>query len=224
MENICSIDLTDRRTAEAKIKKGEGKRLAVILPGLNYGCDRPLLSGVSQLLSQRGDSVLELSFGYAKDEHFAALPESAQIEAIEQDGATILNWALEAFAPKKLTLAGKSLGTISMGGMAGRQMPAGTRALWLTPSLTGTSLLARMKTFGHDALSVIGSEDVSAEITRSEEYRQIAGLTNVEVPGMDHGWNHKDGDAATRKGLFTALAVVGNWLDSSVQLDKPGVM
>ncbi len=216
MKSSYSIDLTDQRSADARIKKGEDACLAVILPGVNYGCDKPLLSGVSKLLSQRGGSVLELSFAYAQDKHFAALPESAQIEAIEQDGATILNWALDRFAPEKLILAGKSLGTISMGGMVGRRMPAGTRALWLTPSLTGTPLLARMKAFGHSALSVIGSEDVSVSVTRSGEYRQIHGLTHVEVPGMDHGWHHADGDGATKQGLFTALEAVENWLGGTV--------
>ncbi len=224
MGNVHSLSLTDQRVAQARLVPGKTGRLAVILPGLAYGCDKPLLAGVSQLLARRGHGVLEISFGYRQDDHFGALPESAQIEAIEQDGAAILKWALNEYAPERLVLVGKSLGTVALGGMAGQAMPAQTRAVWLTPSLTGTPLLGRIRAFGHPALSLIGSDDVSAPLARAADYRQIAGLTHVEVPGLDHGWQHRDGEAATRKGLFIALALVENWLDSAAQLDKHGVM
>ena len=192
--------------------------LAVMLPGLNYSCQQPLLAGASELLQQRGFRVLELGFPYRDDEAFKALPDDERIAALERDGLALLKHILASPA-RSLVLVGKSLGTILMGGMV-REMPEKARLVWLTPSLTGTPLLQRMQACPNRGLSLIGSEDVSVAITREADYQAIGGLVHVEVPGMDHPWHHQDGEAATRKGLFVALAIMGNWLDSSAQLDK----
>ncbi len=213
-----TLTLTDGRTCRATDISGGDGGFAILLPGLNYSCRDPLLAGVSGALQQRGYRVWEVAFSYNDGLSFKALSDDARIAAIERDGRAILKRVLEEVG-RPLVLVGKSLGTVSLGAMVGA-LPEKTRLIWLTPSLTGTRLLQRMRACSHEGLSVIGSEDVSTTITRGADYRSIAPLAHVEVPGMDHGWHHEGGEMATRKGLFTALAVIGNWLDALAQLDK----
>lgn len=202
---------------ELRDREGRGEGLALILSGLRYGCDRPLLAGSADLLAARGHALRLVDFGYAADAGYAALGDAAQIAMIEADGAALLDAALADAGDHPLTILGKSLGTVAMGGMvASGRLPAGTRLAWLTPSLRGTDLFARMTGWRGPSFSLIGSRDPSVEITRSPAYLGLPRMTHVEIESADHGWTHPAGDDATRRIEEDALNAIAGWLDAEV--------
>ena len=212
MTDLPAIPRTSARCATLR-DTGTGAGLAVLLPGFTYTCNRPLLARTAALLRGRGWRVWELHFAYAGDAAFKAAGTRASIRMIEADGAAILAQALHMAPDGPFLFVGKSLGTLSMGGMVAAGLPERAGLIWLTPLLTGTPLMARMQAAGRRAFSLIGSNDPAAAATSSPAFRAIANLTHVTVPGMDHGWNHPDGAAATARGLQAAITALGDWLD-----------
>lgn len=199
---------------DIRIRDGGGKGFALVLSGLRYGCERPLLAAAVGLLAARGHTLMTVDFAYAADPRFAQMDDAAQFAAIEADGVALLHQAIERAMGAPLTIVGKSLGTIAMGGMlAADAVPPGARLIWLTPSLRGTPLLDRMRRWCGPALSLIGDRDPSVGITRSPVYLELKGLKHVEIAGADHGWTHPGGPAATDRIAGEAEAVMAAWLD-----------
>ncbi|MEE9386994.1 MAG: hypothetical protein V3U96_00150 [Paracoccaceae bacterium] len=212
MQPTMLIALPGGRECTAGVTLGQSRELAVILPGLNYGCERPLLAGVTGLLQAQGADIVALNFSYNTDTEFLAMPDAAKLARIKEDGSAIVEHCLGLSDYRSLTVVGKSLGTVSMAGLAGHNLPDKTRMIWLTPSLTGTGLLAAMAGFDCPMYSVIGSCDLSVEITRGADYQNIAGLSHLEVAGMDHGWEHVDGMQAAQAGLAQAMVGLRDWM------------
>ena len=215
MADDLTFGLTDGRTARGRVKNPQGAGLGVLLPGLNYGCDKPLLAETSKLLQEEyGLKVVELALPrYTDEPGFKALDRETQLATFAADGAALLPQLVALAGPGPQVYAGKSLGTMVLGGMAGAGLPDAARLIWLTPSLRNTPLLGQMRAAGRPAFSLIGSRDPSVGITRSLPYNQIPDLVHLEVGGMDHGWRHMDGERASLMGLAQAMVGMKRWLD-----------
>ena len=215
MGGDLTFDLTDGRVARGQVKNPQGAGLGVLLPGLNYGCDKPLLAETSKLLQDEyGLKVVELTLPrYTDDAAFKAEDREAQLATFAADGAALLPQLEDLATPGPQVFAGKSLGTMVLGGMAEAGLPDAARLIWLTPSLRNTPLLGQMRAARRPAFSLIGSRDPSVGITRSLPYNQIADLVHLEVGGMDHGWRHMDGERASLMGLAQAMVGMKRWLD-----------
>ncbi len=212
MGNLSTIPRTGTRCAALRdMRVGAG--LAVILPGYRYTCDQPLLLGTTSLLKSRGWRVLELQFRYNTDAEFRVASTEDKIETLETDGAAILTHALNLAPDGPHLFVGKSLGTISIGGMVRAGLPPRAGLVWLTPTLAGTPLMARMQAAGRRAFSLIGTEDPAYTTAHSPAFHAIPNLTHVEVAGMDHTWHHHEGDQASEAGLDTAIQALSGWLD-----------
>lgn len=217
MSEQVHFQLGDGRAAKAQVKNPDGQAgRAVLLPGLSYGCDKPLLAELSSELQRRDLKVLELSLPYGQDAGFKALEREAQLTALAADGAELLGQLGDAAPDLPLVLAGKSLGTLLMGGMAEAGLPKNARLIWLTPSLRNTALLRQMRAAGRPAFSLIGARDPSVDISRSLPFSQIGGLSHLEVGGMDHVWRHMDGDEASLRGLAQAVVGMSRWLGAAL--------
>ncbi|MDO5648613.1 hypothetical protein [Paracoccus sp. (in: a-proteobacteria)] len=185
-----------------------GPRLAILLSGLRYFCDRPLLAGAGQVMRDHGHDLAQVDFGYADDPDFMALPEGDQIARIHADGCAVLDHCRTQRPGAAVTIIGKSLGTIAMAGMVTRGLPDDTRLVWLTPSLRGTGLARIITGAGVPALSLIGDRDPSYADSRAPEYRAARHLTHIEIAGADHGWDGVDG----RDVLTPALSTLRAWV------------
>ena len=217
MTEQVTFALGGGREALAEVRNpGGASGRAVLLPGLSYGCDKPLLAELSRELQRRGLEVLEMRLPYGADADFKALTREAQLVALAEDGRALLAGLGNPAPEKPLVLAGKSLGTLMLGGMAEAGLPENARPIWLTPSLRNTALLRQMRAAGRPAFSLIGARDPSVDITRSLPFGQIEGLSHLEVGGMDHAWRHMDGDEASLRGLAQAVVGMGRWLDQAL--------
>ncbi len=68
---------------DIRIRDGGGKGFALVLSGLRYGCERPLLAAAVGLLAARGHTLMTVDFAYAADPRFAQMDDAAQFAAIE---------------------------------------------------------------------------------------------------------------------------------------------
>jgi hypothetical protein len=113
---VRPIDLSP---GEAILHEGDGGRCAVLLPGVRYFSQAPLLWFAREAAQARGWSVLELSERAPGDqEPFAWMRDRAER-------------ALDFVEAQTVAVIGKSLGSVAAPIAAERGLPA----VWLTPLL-----------------------------------------------------------------------------------------
>ncbi|MEZ5912946.1 MAG: hypothetical protein R3D84_12620 [Paracoccaceae bacterium] len=205
------MGITDHRIT---LTAGRGNGLALVLSGLRYGTDKPLLAAAADVLCRHGAALMTVDFAYAGDPEFSHLADEQQFHRIEADGRALLAQAVARCGPGPLWIAGKSLGTVAMGGMLAAPAPPRVRWLWLTPSLSGTRLASQMVLCAGPSLSLIGSRDPSVALTRAPAYRDRPGMTHHECTGVDHGWTHEAGAAQTLQAEAWAAARIAEWSEA----------
>jgi predicted alpha/beta-hydrolase family hydrolase len=109
--------------------------LAVILPGLGYSADRPLLYYPAKLLLEQGADVLLVDYDYrAAWQEDRPFPEKLRRLEADVDGA--VRAALAQRVYNRLTLVGKSLGTFGVLHLLEADLPMRPGAcIYLTPVL-----------------------------------------------------------------------------------------
>lgn len=138
-------------------------RLAVVFPGLRYSADMPGCYYPAQVMLARGADVLNVDYEYTKSE-FQTLSDEEQFRWIAEDASASLRAAMAARKYKKITLIGKSLGTIALAHLLAAE-PALKDAdfIWLTPVLREDNIRRAMMARRHHGLFVIGTADTQYE-------------------------------------------------------------
>lgn len=200
---------TSHTPINARFVKRSGRELAVLLPGLNYSIDSPLFYYANQLMHERGIDTLNVDFAYNRDEEFLKDTDEDRLARLKVDGQSIFSFVKTLGDYDRITVIGKSLGTISMG-WAVPDNP-NTRLVWLTPSFGGTGLKAQMSSHLNPAFCLIGTRDPGYTNTVVDEI-STPNMTVVIVEGADHGFNHPDGAAASVGMVQQAINKLAVWL------------
>lgn len=190
---------------------GDRTKLAILLPGMRYDCDRPLLARTGGLLDTLGYDLIRFEFRFAEDPAFAAQEDSAQLALIEQECAEIADLPAALGAYQEVLLVGKSLGTLAMAAALARWKTPLVRAIFLTPSLSGTALLGQMTQLSQESLVVIGDRDPSFQPAYMERLQQLAQLRLVVIKGADHSFNPQPKRSETDM-VEEAVGAIGDWL------------
>jgi hypothetical protein len=163
---VRPIDLSP---GEAILHDGDASRCVVLLPGVRYFSQAPLLWFAREAAQAAGWSVLELSERAPDDrEPFDWMRERA---------ASALA-AAEAEA-ERVAVIGKSLGSAAAPLAAERGLPA----VWLTPLLIRPDVVGALEATGAPTL-LVGS---SADSTWADGERPTNdALEIVELEGLDH--------------------------------------
>jgi hypothetical protein len=170
----------DLSPGEALLHDGDPERCAVVLPGIRYLSQAPLLWFAREAAHARGWSVLELSERAPADrDPFEWMRERAAA-------------ALEAVRP--IVVVGKSLGSAAAPLVAERSLPA----VWLTPLLDRPEIAAAM---APPAL-LVGSR---ADPTWADGPRPDAGVDVMEFEGLDHSLQAKNDPLASLEVLRSVV-------------------
>lgn len=161
--------------------------LAIILPGIGYTCQAPLLFYSSRLLLQWDADVLLVEYAYNRRPDFSSLPEDQQERWYFADVAASCQAALQQRPYRRVTLVGKSLGTLGMGYLVSTE-PALRDAwgIWLTPLLRNDELREQIKGWGGMSLFVIGTRDPHYDRRLLDEVQSATGGDVLVVDGGDH--------------------------------------
>jgi len=96
-------------------QENNADHLALILPGLNYSCDMPLLYYSTQIMLEAGTDVLQVKYDYTKTRSGgSASTLKERFGDLQTDVTQIARVALVQRDYKHLTVIGKSLGTLAI--------------------------------------------------------------------------------------------------------------
>jgi hypothetical protein len=188
---VRPIDLSP---GEAVLHEGDPARCAVVLPGVRYFSQAPLLWFAREAAQARGWSVLELSERAPADqEPFAWMRDRAERALDAADAGTI-------------AVIGKSLGSAAAPLVAERALPA----VWLTPLLVRAEVVGALSAATAPAL-LVGS---TADPTWADgEQPRGSAIEVVEFDGLDHSLQVERDPLASLDVLREVTARIGAFLD-----------
>lgn len=199
----------------------ESKTLGLIFPGLYYSCDMPLLYYTAQLLLSRIVDILQVWPNYTVPS-FQSLDQVERSNWLQADALAAMEAGLRQRKYRQTILVGKSLGTISMALLIGKQMlMEDIVTIWLTPLLHIPEVSSRLLSLQSPALYISGDKDP----TYNEGiFRQIKDLHKAKViiiEGANHSLEIPGNPLLSLQILETVTRQIGGFLDlPAVKLAK----
>jgi pimeloyl-ACP methyl ester carboxylesterase len=168
-------------------QNGDADHVAILLPGVRYTCDMPLLYYPAGLLLDLGADVLRVEHARDRRADFQAITEAEQGRWFLADAAAACHTVLAQRDYQHVTLIGKSIGTLAMGHLLTTDPAlAQARAIWLTPLLTHGGLRAQIKQCRQRSLFVIGTADRFYDKDKLAEVQAASHGAAVVIEGADH--------------------------------------
>ncbi|HYA52461.1 MAG TPA: hypothetical protein VEG33_14975 [Streptosporangiaceae bacterium] len=179
-----------------------GGRAAVVVPGLFYSADGPLLMYAAVAAERCGGSVRRISWTVPR---FGGDDERAWVAARVSEAVDAVAAATGVAAP---VVIGKSLGSLAAPVAADRGLPA----VWLTPILTDEPTVAALRRAAAPYLLIGGTTD------KVWDGRLARSLTPhvLEVDGADHGMFVPGPLSQSAAVLGQVATAVENFLDHHV--------
>jgi hypothetical protein len=160
--------------------------LAVILPGYRYPVEMPPLHYAARILLEQAADVLRVEYAYYRT-NFLQQSESEQDEWISNDVFAACEAGLSQRSYEKITLVGKSLGTIAIGHLLSDLRFQQATCVWVTPLLTVEWLYSRVEQTRPRSLFIIGTTD---RFYKPELLNHLKAVTQGQtciLEGADHG-------------------------------------
>jgi hypothetical protein len=187
--NLSSLDAVgykDQPVPNTLIAQSTPSRhLGIVLPGYRYSAEMAPLYYAGCILLNQGADLLRIEYAYYRTD-FLKQPESEQDKRISNDVFATCRAALFQRSYEKITLVGKSLGTIAMGHLLADPLFQVATCIWLTPLLTIEWLRSRIEEARPRSLFVMGTADrfYKPEILKGLEH--ITGGRSVVLEGVNH--------------------------------------
>jgi hypothetical protein len=199
----------------------EAHALVVILPGLNYTCDNPLLYYLSRLAVDRSADVLQLWANYTLAE-FQSLSNPDQVKWLLEDARALLEAGRKFRTYDRLILAGKSIGTLTLGVLFEQDKAlAGTPAIWLTPLFHHPTVLNSALHARGSALFIGGTADPTFAAAALQQLHSIATAQTVAIPGADHSLEIPGEALRSLDVLKEVMAAMAAFLDEVLLDQRP---
>jgi hypothetical protein len=178
------------------LHENDPERCVVVLPGMQYSTQAPLLWFAREVAAARGWSALEV---------LDSLPEGAEPFGWARDRA---RRALDRAAAEasEVVVIGKSLASGAAGLVADRGVPA----VWLTPLLTERRVADDLSRAARPALVIGGSAD---EAWTPDVLADNGLLQVVHLEGLDHSLQRPGDPMASLGALRAVTARIDEFLD-----------
>jgi len=195
----------------------DARKLALVLPGMNYTCEMPLLYYATHLLLEHGCDVLQVCTDYTHSE-FQALGKMEQAQRLGSDAVSSLQAARTARPDsggyEQIYLLGKSIGTISLAFLLSAFPDLPFKPIWLTPLLRQPLLVEAALSWKGPALWIASVED--------QTYAAAGWIKIIQKPDqqlllLDRG-NHRleipDEIETTLANLKSVLLAIQNFISN----------
>ena len=193
--NFDSLDVVgyeNQRVANTFITQQEPtNHLGIILPGYRYSPDMAPLHYAGHILLGQGADVLRLEYAYYRTD-FAERSNNEREERLSSDVFAACNAGLSHRTYEKITLIGKSLGTLAIGHLLNNSRFQQAACVWETPLLTVEWLCSRIEQIQPRSLFIIGTADqyykpeILQRLERATDGKSLV-MENVdhslEIPG-----------------------------------------
>jgi hypothetical protein len=168
------------------LHENDPDRCVVVLPGMQYTTQAPLLWFAREVAAARGWSALEV---------LDSLPEGDDPFGWARDRA---RRALDRAEADEVVVIGKSLASAAAGLVADRVLPA----VWLTPLLDRTRVVDDLSRAARPALLIGGSADA---VWAPDALADSGLLQVVQLDGLDHSLQ-RPGDPGASLHALRAVA------------------
>jgi hypothetical protein len=174
------------------IKQEEASnKLAIILPGLGYTSQAPLLHYSCGIFLHKGFNVLQVNYQYFREEYKEFSKEELD-EAVRKDANAVINEILKESSYEDFYLIGKSIGTISLSSEIKQERFKHAKVIWLTPLIKRVDIKQSMLTSTQKGLCFIGDQD---PIYNEDAFNQLHKNTNLTlrlIHGADHSLEYPE--------------------------------
>lgn len=188
---------------------GDSQQLSVIFPGWGYTVDMPVLYYLTRIMLEYGSDVLLVKYAYNKNALFSTLTEEERECWLQADVTAAVAAGLEQRTYVRVTLIGKSLGTLAMGHLVSSQINLpNPECLWLTPLLTNERLYHQILHCRCKSLFVIGTADPFYRQERLDAVVRATDGQSLLIPQANHGLELAEsinGSVDILKTLITAV-------------------
>jgi hypothetical protein len=160
--------------------------LGIVLPGYRHSVDMADLHYASRILLEQGADLLRVEYAYYQTD-FVGQAESIQDEWLASDVFAACNAGLSYRPYRKITLIGKSLGTIAMGHLLADSRFQQANCIWSTPLLTVEWLCARIEQIHPRSLFIVGTAD---KFYKPEVLKHLENVTRgraLVIEDANHG-------------------------------------
>ncbi|MHB0987044.1 MAG: hypothetical protein ACYC3P_00090 [Bellilinea sp.] len=196
--------------------------LAVLLPGLGYSSDMPLLFFTRRMLLWRGVDVLNLNPA-TRSTAFQDASEAEQLVWLKADVLAGIEAGLAQREYRGLILAGKSIGSLAIAGVVEQaQNLLPTALVWLTPLLKWDVVLKAALAARGPQVYLCGDADSTFVPERLQQILSAKPQASAYVAkDANHSLEVPGNDQATFQGFSEAMLFLGKVLDA-VLAPSPG--
>ena len=177
------------------LHENDPDRCVVVLPGMQYTTQAPLLWFAREVAAARGWSALEV---------LDSLPEGDDPFGWARNRA---RRALDRAEADEVVVIGKSLASAAAGLVADRVLPA----VWLTPLLDRTRVVDDLSRAARPALLIGGSADA---VWAPDALADSGLLQVVQLDGLDHSLQRPGDPAASLQALAHVTDRIGRFFDA----------
>lgn len=169
-------------------QEGGSSHLAVVFPGYGYGADLPLLFYARKAMLARGADLLVVDYAYGRRPEFDTVSADERAAWLGADVTAAISAALGENLYDRITLVGKSIGTLAMALLLSVD-PRLRRAdcVWLTPLIRDRRLRSVLAEHHPRSLFVVGTADEHYDPELYDEVLRSTGGRGLVVDGGDHG-------------------------------------
>jgi hypothetical protein len=164
-------------------RQSGARQLALILPGLSYSCDMPLLFYPARLMIQRQAAVLQVRSDYTQAA-FQTASKAEQARWLAEDAQAALTAGLAAGDFRDVVLIGKSIGTLALASLVAGGVNAPT--IWLTPLLHQQHLVEAALQQKGPALFVGSSSDPTFDPAQLQRIQAAGKGEGLVLSGANH--------------------------------------
>ena len=161
------------------------RHLGIVLPGFRYSPEMAPLQYAGRILLEQGADLLRIEYTYYRTD-FPKQAQSEQDKWISSDVSAACEAALSQGSYEKITLIGKSMGTIAMAQLFADPRFQSATCVWLTPLLTVERLCSRIEQVRPRSLFVIGTADKFYKPDILEHLQQVTGGKSLVLEGVNH--------------------------------------
>jgi hypothetical protein len=160
--------------------------LGIILPGYRHSADMADLHYAGRMLVEQGADLLRVEYAYFRTDYMTQ-SEAIQEEWLRSDVLAVCGAGLLHRAYEKITLVGKSLGTLAMGHLLADSRFQRADCIWSTPILENPGLRSRIEQVRPRSLFIIGTADSHYQPGILRQLVEVTGGRSLVLDRVDHG-------------------------------------
>jgi len=193
----------------------DGKRLAILLPGVGYNNDMPLLYYSSKIFSSKGYSIFKVNYRYQGNDEFNNSSLQEIRKWIRADVIASTETLFKESKFEEIVLVCKSVGTIAgLESLKTIKELRTARIIWQTPLTHMDEIVNDLNEIENESLILIGTNDQCYVKENIDLIGAKKNYKNIIIPDADHRLEVSDDIQQSIKIIETITKEISNFIDT----------